>query len=592
MDPEAAAALADEAAGVARSFGRGDLGARLAQAAARSSRTVRVVCVVGEHNQGKSSLVNALVGRTICPVDDDVTTAVVTVLHHADELQVVAHRPGAAAEEVAVGRLPDLLTERGNPDNTLGLARIDVGFPNPLLATGLTIVDTPGAGGPGAGAAAAVLGFLPFADAFVFVRDIDSPLGPAEVDLLRRAQDRKVAVVVCLTKSDLHPRRAQAADAARRLLHEADIRASVVTVSSTLREQALRRADHELDVSSGFPKLIEILDWEVRHDAATRATDRLVRETQTVLGQLDAIARAEAEVLVDTTAIAGLAGELDRAGMCLGRLSGPDGRWVGALDDGIGDVAALTAGALRVRLNAVRRSAEEQIQAGSTPAELLEAMLRAQDDVAEVVADTLAMLDGRVVGLATGLSNLVGEAMLALDAVPAGRIDVRPALRLDPPVAARARDLPSAIPFLAGTDGVMTLGTLSLLLPAATGAVLADGPVVLGTGLLMGRRRAAERERVAAEQREAARDALRQLVDDVQLQLGTHIAEALRIVHQSLARQIAARIDELARTHAQLHAALDAALGTDAVGRRRRRAALEVVRARIEECLAAADALR
>lgn len=592
MDPDAAAAVADDAATVARAIGRDDLASRLGWASARARRTARVACVVGEVNQGKSSLVNALVGRTICPVDDDVTTAVVTVLHHADELQVVAHRPGAAAEEVAVGRLADLLTERGNPENTLGLARIDVGFPNTLLATGLTIVDTPGAGGAGAGSAAAVLGFLPFADALLFVRDIARPLGAPELELLRRAQDRDVAVVVCLTKADLHARRAQAADAARRQLHEADIHASVVTVSSALREQALRRADHELDVASGFPKLIEILDWEVRHDAAVRATDRLVRETQTVLGQLDAIARAEMDVLVDTKAIAGLAGELDRASVCLDRLSGPDGRWVRSLADGIGDVAALTGGALRVRLNAVRRAADDRIQAGTTTADWLEAMRQAQDDVAEVVADTLAMLDGRVAGLAAGLSHLVGEAMLTLEAVPAGRIDVRPALRLDPPVAARARDLHSALPFLGGSGGVLTLGTLSLLLPAATSAVLADGPVVIGTGLLMGRRRAAERERVSGEQREAAREALRQLVDDVQLQLGAHVVEVLRSVHQSLARQISARIDELARTQAELHAALNRAVSCDDVGRRRRRAALEHLRTRIEECLAAADALR
>src|SRR4029453_5640359 len=43
------------------------------------------IVVVGEFKQGKSSLVNALLGTTVCPVDDDVATAVPTYVRHGDE---------------------------------------------------------------------------------------------------------------------------------------------------------------------------------------------------------------------------------------------------------------------------------------------------------------------------------------------------------------------------------------------------------------------------------------------------------------------------------------------------------------------------
>lgn len=589
LDLGAATAVAEDAAAVARALGRGDIVTRLASAAARSRRTVRIVAVVGQLGQGKSSLVNAILGRTTCPVDDDVARAVVTVLHHAEEPQVVAHRAGAEPEALPADALPGLLGERGDPAGTLGLARVDVGLPHPLLATGLTIVDTPGAAGPGAGSTAAVLGLLPFVDALLYVRDAASPLDAADLDLLRRAQDRRVPAIVCLTKADLHPGRAQASDEARRQLHDAGIDASVVTVSSALREQARHRGDHALDVASGVPKLLELLDWEVQRDAAARATGRLIRETDAVLAQLEAMVRSEIEVLVDTRKIARLAGEIERARVCLDHLSGAGSRWEASLADGIDEVAALTAAELRTRLDAARRAAEAEIRSASTAGEWLEAVRRAQDDLAGVVSDLFAMVDGRVAGLATALSGVVGEAMLPLNAVPTGSIDVRPAFRLEPPVAARAFELDAGISL---PGGALTLGTLALLLPAATSGLLAAGPVVIGTGLLMGLRRDDGEERVAGERRDAVCAAVRQLVDDVQLQLGTHLDAVLRSGHRHLEAQVAARVEELARTRAHLNEALDAAVGTDDVGRRRRRAVLELVRTRLDECLAAAAALR
>ena len=62
------------------------------------------VLVVGEFKQGKSQLVNALVNAPVCPVDDDVATAVPTVVRHAETVEVVLVRetPGAAPERTEV----------------------------------------------------------------------------------------------------------------------------------------------------------------------------------------------------------------------------------------------------------------------------------------------------------------------------------------------------------------------------------------------------------------------------------------------------------------------------------------------------------
>ena len=76
---------------------RPDLAQRATAAAARLERPNTVVCVVGEFKQGKSSLVNGLLGRTICPVDDDLATSAITLVRYGDE---PAPRSAAAARTV------------------------------------------------------------------------------------------------------------------------------------------------------------------------------------------------------------------------------------------------------------------------------------------------------------------------------------------------------------------------------------------------------------------------------------------------------------------------------------------------------------
>jgi hypothetical protein len=84
----------------ARERGRDDLAARLGQVAERVARTETVVCVVGEFKKGKSALINALLGRPVCPVDDDLATTTVTVVRYAGERVAMA---SARAGELVSG---------------------------------------------------------------------------------------------------------------------------------------------------------------------------------------------------------------------------------------------------------------------------------------------------------------------------------------------------------------------------------------------------------------------------------------------------------------------------------------------------------
>src|SRR5512146_37597 len=67
-------------------YGREDLGQRLTKVRRTLADPGIHIVVVGEFKKGKSSLVNALVGAGVCPVDDDVATAIPTYIRYGQEV--------------------------------------------------------------------------------------------------------------------------------------------------------------------------------------------------------------------------------------------------------------------------------------------------------------------------------------------------------------------------------------------------------------------------------------------------------------------------------------------------------------------------
>jgi ATPase subunit of ABC transporter with duplicated ATPase domains len=114
--------------------GRDDLAAVVRTARIRLERPDTVVAVVGEFKQGKSSLVNALLGEIICPVDDDIATAVPTVIRYGEQrVARVQVRDGEEdhTETVPVNDLASYLVEGGRPADSVTIAEVDSGTASP-----------------------------------------------------------------------------------------------------------------------------------------------------------------------------------------------------------------------------------------------------------------------------------------------------------------------------------------------------------------------------------------------------------------------------------------------------------------------------
>jgi small GTP-binding protein len=160
------------------------------------------VLVVGEAKRGKSTLVNALLGREILPTGVTPLTAVATTVTHSRvERAEVAFRDGRN-EQIPLADLAGVVAERGNPGNRRGVADVTVGLDAPILASGVDLVDTPGTGSVYEHNTAAADNALATMDAAVFVLTADPPMSATERDLLAQVTRLSVARFVVLNKAD------------------------------------------------------------------------------------------------------------------------------------------------------------------------------------------------------------------------------------------------------------------------------------------------------------------------------------------------------------------------------------------------------
>ena len=160
------------------------------------------VLVAGEAKRGKSTLINALLGRAVLPAGVTPLTAVATTVRYGDDPHAEVRFADGHEEKQPVSALPDLVTERGNPANRRRIAAVTVYLDAPLLAAGVELVDTPGTGSVFAWDTAAAHQALETMDAAVFVLTADPPVSAAERDLYAKVNGLSVTTFIALNKAD------------------------------------------------------------------------------------------------------------------------------------------------------------------------------------------------------------------------------------------------------------------------------------------------------------------------------------------------------------------------------------------------------
>ncbi len=542
---------------VAASLGREDIAARLRVAVARVTRPTTIICVVGEFKQGKSSLVNALLTEEICPVDDDLATAALTLVRYGPERRVdVRRRAGddAVVEASDVEHLGDWVSESGNPGNAKGVERVDVFLPNAMLAKGIAIVDTPGMGSLGAGHAAATLSFLPFADALVFVSDASAELSAPEVEFLQRAGELCPNILFALTKIDLHGawRRIAEIDSA----HLAVMPLEPTPVSSLLRSVAVARRDSGLNDQSGFPALFGALEARVLTPAKSLAAARAADEAKAAVAQLETPLRAELDVLRSSDRGADTAAHATAAAAKLEHLRGPGSRWSILVGDRLTDLSNDVTFRFRGALRQTTRDLEAQIEEMKTPKEWEELARHLQTEVAEAVTAAFQGIGAAAQATREEVVELLAEEAGELTTIAAGGvpIDVRTLWserRIDVKTSKGGQAFSNALTGLRGAQGgILMFGMMSQFLPLGVGAILMSNPVTIGLGVAFGGMQLLDaHKRKIAQRRQQARVSVRQFVDDVQFEIGNAMSETLRNVQRGIRDEFTERVAELQRTY-------------------------------------------
>src|SRR5262245_45447367 len=133
--------------------------------------------VVGEFNHGKTTFVNALLGRKALPVGVTPTTAVIHHVRFSPEPSAKIVRQDGVLETMPFDSLSRFAV---GGDDGAAVKHLEVGYPAELLRDRIVLVDTPGVNDLCLQRADITYKYIPQSDAVLFVVDAGQPLKESE----------------------------------------------------------------------------------------------------------------------------------------------------------------------------------------------------------------------------------------------------------------------------------------------------------------------------------------------------------------------------------------------------------------------------
>lgn len=144
------------------------------------------IVVLGEFKRGKSTFINALLGKALLPMDVLPETAVINEIQYGEQATVLVEYRDGRMEK---GR-PDYdylkqFSARQNNTNIENIKCIRIKYPVGFLRNNITLVDTPGVSDLSEQRAEITYSYIPKANAVVFLLDATSPLKATEYSFIK-----------------------------------------------------------------------------------------------------------------------------------------------------------------------------------------------------------------------------------------------------------------------------------------------------------------------------------------------------------------------------------------------------------------------
>lgn len=241
-----------ELSDLAANFGAKTLSARIqAELVQKLLDDKFYLVALGEFNHGKSSFVNALLGSKVLPVGITPTTAVIHHIEYADEPRARAILADGASRPLTLEEIAGFAVSKESRSDEL--AHIELFYPAEVLRD-IVLVDTPGVNDLSLQRADITYGYIPRADAVLFLLDAGQVLKESErafleSKLMGKARDKIIFIV---NKADIYS--PEEREEARQYLEE---HLGKLVDSPVIFFISAERARDE--AASGLPELIDYL---------------------------------------------------------------------------------------------------------------------------------------------------------------------------------------------------------------------------------------------------------------------------------------------------------------------------------------------
>lgn len=173
-----------------------DLAAILSESQKKLKEDSFKIVVVGEFSRGKSTFLNAMMGRRILPAKTDPTTTIINDIVYGEKLCYLLHyRDSETVKEISGEDFLKIKAVQTDDDDYEGyrrkttelanIAYAEVKVPLDICRDGIELIDTPGTNDLDQVREEITYSFLPNADAAIFLLSAEQPVTRSEVEFIR-----------------------------------------------------------------------------------------------------------------------------------------------------------------------------------------------------------------------------------------------------------------------------------------------------------------------------------------------------------------------------------------------------------------------
>lgn len=244
-----------------------------------------LVMIMGEFKTGKSTFINAILGREVLKSDVTPATAVVTMIAYGEKEKILAHFHSGESKEYTIDMLDKLTAEGDESKQSLrsSIKYVELQLPLELLRE-ITLIDTPGLNVDNELHIKATKQFMHEADLILWVFAYGKTASKTELLSISELGERlkPIAIVNRIDEIDEEEESLEdvLSEIRRRLKNSVK---DIYGVSSYLANKGIQEEDQELLRESGWTEFLAMFDSQIVNQAEILKQEALIKKSEEVV---------------------------------------------------------------------------------------------------------------------------------------------------------------------------------------------------------------------------------------------------------------------------------------------------------------------